>query len=154
MIWSVRMCNVYTLKQMYCELHTGHHRKKYGNNISLSYESHLNSLSLPFYKITIYMVISVYHVLIYTSMCTCWACINPELVIKACLITWGDTLGRLLLRTGLHVEHLPFPLSCLSPSLALLKPALWTFFSSHLVKLHKQTWGGGKINKKQFQVLI
>lgn len=149
MIWSVRMYNVYTLRQIFCELYTDHHRKKYGSNIFLYYESHLNSLSLPFYKITMYVVVWVYHVLVYMGMCTHLACTNPTLVINARLITWRDTLGRLLLITGLSVEHLPFPLPSLLPWLCSSLHCELSF-SSHLVK----TRGGGKINKKQFQVLM
>lgn len=55
--------------------------------VFFSYESHVNTLSFPFYKITIYMVVLVYYVLVHMSMCTHLARTNPELVTNACLIT-------------------------------------------------------------------
>lgn len=107
------MCNVHTLKEIHCELHTDHHRKKDGISILLSYEWPLDILSLPFDRITKHMVASVCHVLLYI----------PALAADACPITWRDTLGRLFLTPPLLVEHFPFQLPRLSPALALLEPA-------------------------------
>lgn len=124
-IWLVRTCNVHTLKEIRCELHTDHHRKKDGIGIFLSYEWPLNTLSLPFGRITKHTVASVCHALLYI----------PALITDACLITWRDTLGRLFLTPPLLVEHFLFLSPHLSPALALLEPALWTFIQQSSRKI-------------------